>query len=91
MAETGLLGFGSRARYETFLRLPEGVDAIALAGRLRGPLAAERVTLRTVDDDQQRLDRVLGRLVRFLGLVGLVALLLGGSASPAPPMYSFSG
>jgi putative ABC transport system permease protein len=76
--ETRLLTFGSRARYEAFLRLPEGIDAQRLAERFRTAFSAERVTLRTVEDDRTRLTDTLGRLGRYLGLVALVALLLGG-------------
>ena len=39
--------------------------------RFRGPLAAERVTLRTVSEDEGRLSETLGRLGRYLGLVTL--------------------
>ena len=76
--DTKLLAFGSRARYEIFLQLPEKADAQRLAERFRSGLSAERDTLRTVEDDQARLTDTLGRLGRFLGLVALVALLLGG-------------
>jgi putative ABC transport system permease protein len=75
---TGLLGFGSRARYEAFVRLPETADAQRLVDRHRPRLAAERLSLRTVADDQRRLSENLGRIGRYLGLVGLIALLLGG-------------
>ncbi len=78
LAETGLLVTGSRARHETFLRLPTDVDPRRLAERFRAPLAAERVTIRTVAEDQRRLGETLGRLGRYLGLVALMALLLGG-------------
>lgn len=78
LEETKLLAFGSRARYEAFLKLPEKADAQRLAERFRAAFSAERVTLRTVEDDQARLTDTLGRLGRFLGLVALVALLLGG-------------
>jgi len=78
LAETGLLVTGSRARHETFLRLPDDADPQRLANRFRAPLAAERVTLRTVAEDQRRVGETLGRLGRYLGLVALLALLLGG-------------
>jgi putative ABC transport system permease protein len=78
VGETGLLTTGARARHEVYLRLPDGVDAGRLAARFRPPLAAERANLRTSAEDQQRLETALGRLNRYLGLVGLVALLLGG-------------
>jgi putative ABC transport system permease protein len=75
---TGLLRFGSRARYEAFWKLPASVDAQRLADRARPRLASERVSIRTVSEDQRSLSNNLGRLGRFLSLVGLVALLLGG-------------
>ncbi len=77
-ASTKLLAFGSRGRYEAYLRLPAGADAERIAARFRGPLAAERASLRTVAEDQRRLSDALGRFGSFLGLVALVALLLGG-------------
>ena len=75
---TGLLRFGSRARYDVYLKLPAGVDAQRLADRNRIRLSSERVGIRTVTEDQRSLNNSLGRLGRFLSLIGLVALLLGG-------------
>lgn len=78
LERTGLLGFGSLARHQIFVRLD-------------GPEAAERVQerygdffrIRMVDSDTAgelagNLTEGLATLSRFLGLVGLVALLLGG-------------
>jgi putative ABC transport system permease protein len=76
--ETKLLAFGSRGRYEAFLRLPEDARPQILAERFRSSLNAERVTIRTVAEDQRRLNETLSTLSRYLGLVGLVALFLGG-------------
>jgi putative ABC transport system permease protein len=78
VAGTGLLRFGSRARYDVYLKLPAGVDAQRLADRNRIRLSSERVSIRTVTEDQRSLNNSLGRLGRFLSLIGLVALLLGG-------------
>lgn len=78
VAETGLLGFGARAEYDTYLRLPAGLDVQATADSLRPRLRPERVRVRTVEDEQRNLGNALERLGRFLGLVALVALLLGG-------------
>jgi putative ABC transport system permease protein len=80
VAATGLLGFGARARHEAFLRLPESARPQRLADRHRPALAAERVVLRTVSEDQESLNASLTRMGRYLGLVGLIALLLGGIA-----------
>ena len=78
LKETGLLGFGSRVQYESFLKLSTGTMAQPLAERYRAPLRPERVQIRTVADDQRNLNEVLSRLTGYLGLVALMALLLGG-------------
>lgn len=78
LKETGLLGFGARVQYESFLKLSSGNSAQQLADRYRAPLQPERVRLRTVADDQRNLNDVLSRLTGYLGLVALMALLLGG-------------
>ncbi|HEY3011924.1 MAG TPA: FtsX-like permease family protein [Gemmatimonadales bacterium] len=78
LGETALLGFGARVQYEIFLKLPPGVSGQELADRYRARLTPERVRLRTVADDQRNLNEVLTRLSGYLGLVALMALLLGG-------------
>jgi putative ABC transport system permease protein len=77
LQETGLLGFGARAQYEIFLKLPPR-SAQQLAERYRPVLTPERVRVRTVADDQRNLNQVLSQLTGYLGLVALMALLLGG-------------
>src|SRR4051794_27127512 len=69
LAATQLLGFGARAEYEAFVRLPAGVSPQALADRYRPRLLPERVRLRTVAEDQRNLNDALGRLTGYLGLV----------------------
>ena len=78
LGETRLLGVGSRVEYEAFFQLPGNMSAQALADRYRPPLRSERVRVRTVADDQRNLNDVLTRLTGYLGLVALIALLLGG-------------
>ncbi len=78
LQETGLLGFGARVQYEIFLQLPPGISAQELAARYGPRLRSERVRVRTVADDQRNLNDVLSRLTGYLGLVALMALLLGG-------------
>ena len=78
VAETGLLGFGARAEYDIYLRLPAGADVQAVADTLKPRLRPDRVRVRTVQDEQRNLGNALERLGRYLGLVALVALLLGG-------------
>jgi putative ABC transport system permease protein len=76
--ETGLLATGSRARYEAHLRLPPGTDARKVAERFRPQLSAQRLSVQTVAEDQRRLGETLSRFADFLGIVALVAVLLGG-------------
>ena len=78
LALTRLLGFGARAEYEALVRLPAGVSPERVAERYRPELRGERVRVRTVAEDQANLNDALGRLTGYLGLVGLIALLLGG-------------
>jgi putative ABC transport system permease protein len=77
-SETGLLTRGSRARYEAYLKFPPGTDAQKLADRFRPALSAERLAVRTVSEEERQLAATLTRFGNFLGLVALVALLLGG-------------
>jgi putative ABC transport system permease protein len=78
VGETRLLTYGSRGRYEAYLGFPPGTDAQRIADRFRARLSAQRLAVRTVADDQRRLTAALSRFGNFLGLVALVALLLGG-------------
>jgi len=78
LTATGLLGFGSRAQYEAFLRTPDGTDLAGVAGKYRRSLTAERAELRTVDEDERDLKSSYDKLGRYLGLVALIAVLLGG-------------
>ncbi|MGE5231888.1 MAG: ABC transporter permease, partial [Deltaproteobacteria bacterium] len=76
--ETRLLGFGSQAERQVLVKLRPGVSAASVADRLRPTLRPERARVRTVADDRRDLNDLLTRLSKYLGLVALVALLLGG-------------
>jgi putative ABC transport system permease protein len=78
LAATGLLRFGSRAEYSAFLKLAPGVEAEPIRLKYREPLRAERAGIRSVEDDREDLTNALSRLGNYLGLVALIALLLGG-------------
>ncbi len=74
---TGLIRPGSRVRYRTLFRLPEGQDAQVFRDRLAQALpAAQRVT--TYSQAQPGLRRFWDQLTMYLGLTGLVALMVGG-------------
>ncbi len=76
--EIDLLGFGSRAQYEAFVRLADPAEAAAAAERLRPALRELRVRVRSAAEQEEDTADAFERLGRFLGLVALVALLLGG-------------
>ena len=78
LEETGLLGFGSRAEYDWFLRVPEGLDTKSFADTWRPSVGAAQGRLKTAVEEEEDLRQFLDQLGRYLGLVALIALLLGG-------------
>ena len=76
--DTGLLVFGSRAEYEAMVAVPGGTDVDKVATHVRDELDSARVRVRTAADTERSLTQGVTQLHQFLGLVGLVALLLGG-------------
>src|SRR5918992_5688220 len=78
LAETGLLVFGSRAEYETLFRLPPELTTSRFVGRFNKRLTGDRIRLRTVAENEYNLTESIDQLRAFLGIVGLISLLLGG-------------
>jgi putative ABC transport system permease protein len=78
LAASGLIQPGSRVRYRHLLKLPEGLPAVALVRELEAALAAEGAQVSAYDDAQPRLRRFIDNLTTYLGLVGLISLLIGG-------------
>jgi len=78
LGETGLLVFGSRAEYETLFRLPPELSTPRFVARFSKRLTGDRIRLRTVADNEYNLTESIEQLRDFLGIVGLIALLLGG-------------
>ena len=79
LEETKLVGFGSRALYETLVKFPDGAGSVdAYVEKNRPAFQAARVRARTVQDTEEDLTEAVAQLNQFLGIVGLVALLLGG-------------
>ncbi len=77
VAATGLVRPGSLVEYLLFLRLDAQYLSPWLA-RHRAGLEDARVKITTVRGYQEELNRSFGVLTRYLGLVGLAALALGG-------------
>src|SRR6185312_462414 len=70
--------FGSRAEYAALLELPAGTEPDAIVNQHRPTLDAAHVRTRTVRDTERSLTYNIQQLNRFLGVVALVSLLLGG-------------
>jgi putative ABC transport system permease protein len=75
---TRLVQFGSRVRYRTLLRLPEALDAHATRAALLRELPDPAIRVTAYDEAEPGLRRFFGQLTTYLGLVGLVSLLVGG-------------
>ena len=75
---TRLLTFGSRAEFETVIRLPEGTAPGRWIAPLRPRLRTGGVRVETVVQRENDLADGISQLSKFIGVVGLVALLLGG-------------
>jgi putative ABC transport system permease protein len=78
VAETQLLGLGSRAEFEAVIKLPEGTRSPIWVAPLRPRFEAANVRVRTVVENEIDLSDSITQLARFLSVVGLIALLLGG-------------
>jgi putative ABC transport system permease protein len=76
--ESELIGFGSLARYQVFLRLEDENEREAIEDRYRDRLRSAQVSYRLAEEEARDLARGVRFLGRFLSLVGLAALLLGG-------------
>ncbi len=75
---TGVLAFGSLARYEVYMKIPSDVTLNAFTSSHEAVFRTEQTRWDTADKQARQLTRALDNLTRFLSLVGLTALLLGG-------------
>jgi putative ABC transport system permease protein len=76
--ETGLIQFGSLVRYMAYLEIPDIAQLEAFLDTWGERLRELRVGYDTVEEREEEWAESLNALARFLGLVGLIALLLGG-------------
>ncbi len=75
---TGLVRFGSRVRYRTLLRLPERLGAREQREAIAREIADPAVRVTSFNEAQPGLRRFFTQMTTYLGLVGLVSLLVGG-------------
>lgn len=73
-----LIKIGSRVRERYLLKVPPSTVVEPLLYELRGRLAAESPRVSAYRDAQPQLKQFLDQLTRYLGLIGLTALFVGG-------------
>jgi putative ABC transport system permease protein len=78
LAAAELIKPGSRVRERYLLKIPQALPASPLLYELRGRLAGESARVTGYRDAQPQLKRFLDQLTRYLGLIGLTALFIGG-------------
>jgi putative ABC transport system permease protein len=78
IAETRLLVFGSTASYKFLGKVPGSIKPDALIKPLRKSFAQVGMEARTAEQTEAQATKAILQLRNFIGIVGLVALLLGG-------------
>ncbi len=78
LRDTDLIKPGSRVRERHLIRLPEGEALEPLRAELRTRLSAGGVRVSGYRDAQPQLKQFLDQLARYLGLIGLTSLFIGG-------------
>lgn len=78
VAETQLLVFGSTAERTVLAKLPPGVDPDKFVKPFKKRVEDQQVRIRTVTQTEMATEDAIENLTSFIGIVGLVALLLGG-------------
>ena len=78
LPETQLLQFGSTAAYEVLGRTRTPAIAARLSREVRPRRAALDINVRTAEQTEDTVSEAIAQLAEFIGVVGLVALLLGG-------------
>ena len=76
--ETGLVQMGSRVRYTVFFKFDRVFDVDAAVATMQDRLRDLNLRADTVEERKEDFRRELTNLSRFLGLVGFIAVVLGG-------------
>jgi hypothetical protein len=76
LESTGLVRFGSRVRYRTLLRLPEALAPRETRETLARELSDPTIRVTAFNEAQPGLRRFFTQLTTYLGLVGLLTLLV---------------
>jgi putative ABC transport system permease protein len=78
LTKTGLLRFGSIGRFEAYVRMTDEADLQKFVDTHHDVFRQSLIGFTTAREQAEQLAKALDALGRFLGLVGLAALLLGG-------------
>ena len=78
LAETELIGFGSIAQNQVFMKVPDAKELERFVDRRHDKFRRNLIDFDTAEEQGENLTKALDAMSRFLGLVGLAALLLGG-------------
>lgn len=78
LLKTGLIQTGSRITRRLLFKVTDDWTPERLKERLKEKWSGETVRLQTYRDAQPRLGRFLDNFTTYLGLVGLITLLIGG-------------
>lgn len=73
-----LLQFGTTAEHSILLKVPANISAGSLADAIKPQIEKENARVQAVSQSQRATERSLGTLTQFIGVIGLLALLLGG-------------
>jgi putative ABC transport system permease protein len=76
--EAGLIRFGSLATYQTYVRMPEDEPRDAFINDHADSFRLNSTRITTANREASSVSRGFDTMTRFLGLIGLTALLLGG-------------
>ena len=76
--QSQLIAPGSRIRYKTLVRLPKNVDPEQAVTLLEFGLKDKGTSIRTYRDMESNLTSSVDRMGKYLGSVGVIALLMGG-------------
>ena len=78
LKDAKLISPGSRVKNRILIRLPISADLKEIAQTIRDGLSDKAVSLRTYKDMQSNLTSSVEHIGKFLGSVGVIALLMGG-------------
>ena len=76
--ETKLIQPGSRIRYRTQVKIPQGIAVKPLVSKLKMGFSGSGVKIQSYQEAQPALRESLKKFELFLGSIGVIALLVGG-------------